>query len=69
VLHLNTTARYGSDNADSYFTYRGWTCDLGQMGFQSCWRPMHRPYRASALALDCALASAGCPARIPGSYL
>jgi hypothetical protein len=69
VLHLNAAAHYGSDNANSYFTYRGWTCDFGQMGFQSCWRPRHRPYQAGALALDCVTASGGCPARIPNDYL
>jgi hypothetical protein len=69
VMHLRATAHNGTSNADSYFTYRGWTCDFGQMGSQSCWRPKRRPYRASALALDCATAGGGCPARLPGSYL
>ncbi len=32
VLHLNAVAHYGTDNANSYFTYRRWTCDFGQMG-------------------------------------
>ena len=31
VLHLNATPHYGTDNANSYFTFRGWTCDFGQM--------------------------------------
>ena len=69
VLHLQATAHNGSDNANSYFSYQGWTCDFGQMGFQSCWRPRHRPFRAGALALDCATASGGCPARIPSDRL
>jgi len=34
-------------------TYPGWTCDFGQIGFQRCWRPRHRPYQAGAVALDC----------------
>jgi hypothetical protein len=69
VLHLNAAAHHGSGNANSYFTYRGWTCDFGQMGFQSCWRPKHRPYQASALALDCVTSPGGCPARIPTADL
>ena len=69
VLHLNATPHYGSDNANSYFTYRGWTCDFGQMGAQSCWRPRHRPYQAGALSLDCVTAAGGCPVRIPTNYI
>jgi hypothetical protein len=67
VMHLRATAHNGTTNVNSYFTYKGWTCDFGQMGSQSCWRPKHRPYRASAVALDCA-STGGCPARLPGSY-
>lgn len=69
VLHLDATAHYGSDNADSYVTYRGRTGDFGQMGSQSWSRPRHRPYSAGAVALDCATASGGCPSRIPSDYL
>jgi hypothetical protein len=36
-------------------------------GFQSCWRPRHRPYQAGAVALDCMTASDGCPTRIPNN--
>jgi hypothetical protein len=63
VLPLNATAHYGSSNANSYFTYPGWTCDFGQIGFQRCWRPRHRPYQAGAVALDCMTESDGCPTR------
>jgi hypothetical protein len=69
VLHLDAKQHVGSDNANSYFTFRSWRCDFGQMGFQDCWRPAHRPYIAGALAIDCAIASGGCPAEIPASYL
>jgi hypothetical protein len=69
VLHLRATPHYGTDNANSYFTFRSWTCDFGQMGGQSCWRPRHRPYTAGALALDCATAGVGCPARIPRNWV
>jgi hypothetical protein len=66
VMHLNASMHVGSSNATSYFTYHGWRCDLGQMGGQWCGMPSHRPYRAQALALDCA--TARCPARVPSSY-
>jgi hypothetical protein len=67
VLHLDATAHNGSSNADSYSTYRNWICDFGQMGSQNCWQPHHRPYSAGALAVDCATASGGCPARVARS--
>lgn len=71
VMHLHAAQHIGSDNADSYFTYRGWRCDFGQMGFQSCWTPSRRPYRAEALALACdkRLSTSGCPASVPRDYL
>jgi hypothetical protein len=68
VMHLDAAVHNGTNNANSYFTYRGWTCDFGQMGAQSCWRPRHRPYTASALALDCTTPY-GCPIRIPSANL
>jgi hypothetical protein len=66
VMHLGATAHNGSSSADSYFTYRDWRCDFGQMGAQNCWTPSRRPYRAQALALTCdkRLNSGGCPATV-----
>jgi hypothetical protein len=70
VMHLRTAAHVGSDNANSYFSYRGWRCSFGQMGDQPCWLPVTRPYRAAAIALNCAdQPDGGCPGRIPHNYL
>ena len=69
VLHLDAAQHVGSDNADSYFTYRAWRCDFGQMGYQDCWRPAHRPFTAGALAIDCAIADGGCPVDVPTDYV
>jgi hypothetical protein len=68
VLHLNAKMHVRSNDADSYFSYHGWRCAFGNMGFQSCILPSHRPYRAKALAIDCATATGGCPRRIPAGY-
>lgn len=66
VMHLGATAHNGSSSADSYFTFRRWRCDFGQMGSQNCWTPSRRPYRAQALALTCdkRLNAGGCPAAV-----
>jgi len=66
VMHLGAKAHNGSSSANSYFTYRAWRCDFGQMGSQNCWTPSRRPYRAQALALTCdkRLNSGGCPATV-----
>jgi hypothetical protein len=68
VMHLNATEHLGSSDATSYFSYHGWRCPFGNMGFQSCVLPSHRPYRAAVLAIDCAIASGGCPSRVPATY-
>jgi hypothetical protein len=69
-MHLRASAHVGTDNADSYFSYRGWMCAFGQMGDQPCWLPATHPYRASAIALNCDdRPDGGCPARIPHAYL
>lgn len=70
VMHLRAKAHNGSDNANSYFTYREWRCDFGQMGAQNCWTPSRRPYRAQALAVTCDkhLSSGGCPATVSRDY-
>ena len=64
-MHLHARLHVGADDATSWFTDGAWRCDLGHMGEQSCWTPAHRPYRAQALALDCAVT---CPARLPSDY-
>lgn len=70
VMHLRAATHVGSDTADSYFSYHSWRCSFGQMGAQPCWLPATRPYRAAAIALNCADHSdGGCPAQIPHSYL
>jgi hypothetical protein len=69
VTHLHARAHVGSDDANSYFSFQGWRCSFGLMGGQPCWQPAHRPYRSAALALNCSIASSGCPADVPADYL
>jgi hypothetical protein len=68
VMHLDATEHLGSSDASSYFSDDGWKCPFGDMGFQTCVQPSHRPYRARALAIDCAIAAGGCPGRVPEKY-
>jgi hypothetical protein len=69
VTHLEASEHLGNNDATSYFIYRGWRCPFGDMGFQSCRIPARAPYRAKILALDCSIASGGCPRRLPPGYL
>jgi hypothetical protein len=66
VMHLRAAVHEGRDEAHSYFTYRGWICPFGRMGYQACNQPSRRPYRAQALAVECA--ENGCPSRRPPTY-
>jgi len=69
VLHLEAKAHSGSDEANSFFTYRGWTCPFGNMGTQLCDLPAHAPFKARALALNCDVVDGGCPKRPPAALL
>ena len=70
VMHLRASAHEGSGNANSYFSYDGWRCAFGQMGDQPCWQPVTHPYRAAAIARNCAdQPDGGCPVRIPHNDL
>jgi hypothetical protein len=69
VLHLEAKAHNGTDEADSFFTYKGWTCPFGNMGSQLCDLPAHAPFRAVALALNCDVPVGGCPKRPPAALL
>jgi hypothetical protein len=73
VMHLQGKPHEGSSEADSYFTYAGWLCPFGAMGFQSCRLPTRLPsqppIRAHALARDCATPPSGCPADEPSRDL
>jgi hypothetical protein len=65
VMHLNGSQHVGTSQNTSYITYGAWRCDFGQMGEEFCWTPAHLPYRARALALDCAVS---CPAVLTRDY-
>lgn len=69
ILHLEAKVHNGSDEASSFFTYRGWTCPFGNMGTQLCDLPAHAPFRARALALNCDVVAGGCPKRPPAALL
>jgi len=69
ILHLEGKTHSGSDEADSFFTYRGWTCPFGNMGTQLCNIPTRAPFNARALALNCDLVAGGCPKRPPAGLL
>jgi hypothetical protein len=73
VMHLQGKQHQGASEANSYFTFAGWLCPSGAMGFQSCELPrrlpMQPPIRAHALARDCAMPPSGCPAHVPSSDL
>ncbi len=73
VMHTHGKQHLGGSEADSYTTFSGWICPFGLMGEQSCELPTrlpdHPPIRAHALALDCARAGGGCPARVPSGDL
>ena len=69
VLHLEGKAHNGSAEADSFFTYKGWTCPFGNMGSQLCDLPAHAPFTSRALALNCDVVVGGCPKRPPAALL
>jgi len=66
VMHLGGAVHEGRDEARSFITFGAWHCPFGNMGFQTCNIPSHAPYRARALAVECA--RNGCPSRRPPSY-
>ena len=68
VMHLQAKEHLGAAEADSFFTYKGWTCPFGNMGSQLCDMPARRPAKAQALALDCTVVAGGCPRRTPLGY-
>jgi hypothetical protein len=69
VLHMEAKTHSGSSEADSFFTYKGWTCPFGNMGSQLCDIPSHAPFKALALALNCDVVAGGCPKRPPAALL
>lgn len=51
VMHLHGIDHYHGLEANSFWTYKGWTCPYGQMGVQTCYLgPAAKP-RAEAYAL------------------
>jgi hypothetical protein len=73
VMHVHGKSHEGISEADSYFTYAGWLCPFGAMGFQTCELPTRLPsqppIRAHALARDCDISPNGCPADVPSRDL
>jgi len=68
VMHLGGKQHVGASEADSFFTYRGWSCPFGNMGSQLCDLPAPGRVKARALALDCAVVPGKCPSRAPRGF-
>jgi len=67
IMHRRGHNHGNGSEANSYFTYRGWTCPYGQMGSQFCFMGSARKPRARALALRCS--EVQCPSAAPPAYL
>jgi hypothetical protein len=67
VMHLRAARHVGRDEAHTYSVFGNWRCPAGHMGFQYCNIPASAPFRARALAVECA--ENGCPSRRPPIYL
>lgn len=67
VMHLKAVRHIGRDEAHTYSTTGLWNCPAGHMGYQYCEIPANAPFRARALAVECA--ENGCPSSRPPIYL
>jgi hypothetical protein len=67
VMHMRAAIHMAPTDAHIYSIFGDWRCPAGRVGFQYCNIPASTPFRARALAVDCA--ENGCPSRRPPFYL